>query len=221
MRHRGSPCVKDCGDADARAEVFAISGDGQHRLRCCFEQQIVDERLVLEGDVGDLGRQREHDVEIANWKQIGLAVGQPRPRGRALTLRAVPVATGVVGDAPVPAILAGFDVAAERCGAAVLDRRHDLDLGEAQVPGMGGPVGRPCGTENIGGLYRVAHGSAVGPLAFHQRHQPVERPRNRVDRPGGDLGVERGRLELAVSEQNLNDPDVGAVLQKVGGKAVP
>ena len=40
----------------------------------------------------------------------------------------------------MPAALAGFDVAAQRSGAAMLDRRHDLELMQAQVPGMGGPV---------------------------------------------------------------------------------
>jgi hypothetical protein len=34
----------------------------------------------------------------------------------------------VIGDALVPTILAGLDVAAERRRAAVLDRRHDLEL---------------------------------------------------------------------------------------------
>ena len=139
-----------------------IGGDGQHRLRRRLEQQVVDERLVLEGDVGDLGRQREHDVEVADRQQVGLALGKPCPRRRALALRAVPVAAGVVGDAPLAAVLAGLDMTAERRGAAVLDRRHDLELGEAQVPGMGGPVCGPGSAEDVGDLDRGAHGSAVG-----------------------------------------------------------
>jgi hypothetical protein len=114
--------VEHSGDADARAEVLAIGGDDQHRLRCRSEQQIVDERLVLERDVGDLGRQREYDVEVADRQEIGLALSKPGPRGRALTLRTVSVAAGIVSDAPLAAVLAGFDVTAKGCGAAVLDR---------------------------------------------------------------------------------------------------
>jgi hypothetical protein len=34
----------------------------------------------------------------------------------------------------------------------MLDRRHGLELGEAQVPGMGGPVCGPCGSEDVGDL---------------------------------------------------------------------
>lgn len=94
-----------------------------------------------------------------------------------------------------------------------------------QPPGgwseLGFPIGRPGNTEDIGDLDRGTHGSVVGRLAFHKCHQPVERPSDRVDRPGRNLGIERGRLQLAMSEQNLDDTDIGAILQKVGGKAVP
>jgi hypothetical protein len=40
-----------------------IGCDRQYRLRSSVEQKIVDDRLVPEGDVGDLGRQGE-----ATWK---------------------------------------------------------------------------------------------------------------------------------------------------------
>jgi hypothetical protein len=52
----------------------------------------------------------------------------------------------------MPTVLARFDVAAEGCGAAVLDRSHDLELSEAQVSGMGCPVTGPGAAEDIGDL---------------------------------------------------------------------
>jgi hypothetical protein len=52
----------------------------------------------------------------------------------------------------MPAVFAGLDVAAQRSGAAVLDRPHHLELDEVQVPGMGGPVAGPGSAENIGDL---------------------------------------------------------------------
>ena len=42
-----------------------------------------------------------------------------------------------------------------------------------------------------------------------------------MDRARGDLRVERGRLELAVPEQDLDDADVDVLLEQVGGKAMP
>src|SRR5499433_4237707 len=51
--------------------------------------------------------------------------------------------------------------------------------------------------------------------------QEVERARHLADRADGDAGVERGRVELIVPEQDLDDPDIGLLLQQMGGKAVP
>jgi len=63
------------GDADARAEVSGVSRDCHHRLRRRTEQQIVDDGLVLPGDVRDLGGKREDDMEVADRQQVGFALG--------------------------------------------------------------------------------------------------------------------------------------------------
>ena len=55
------------------------------------------------------------------------------------------------------AVLAYLDMTAQGCGAAMLDRRHDLELMQAQVAGMGGPIGGAGGTEYIGDLERGPH----------------------------------------------------------------
>src|SRR4029077_17255421 len=57
-------------------------------------------------------------------------------------------------------------------------------------------------------------------LAGHLQ-QEVERARHLADRADGDAGVKRCRVELLVSEQNLDDPNIGLLLQEMGGKAVP
>ena len=82
--HRRAPGVEHGGDADPGAEMPGIGGDRHHRLGGGPEQQVVDDRLVLPGEVGDLGRQREDDVEIADRRQVGLALGEPGARGGAL-----------------------------------------------------------------------------------------------------------------------------------------
>ena len=38
---------------------------------------------------------------------------------------------------------------------------------------------------------------------------------------GGDARVERRRFQLRMSEQDLNHPDIGILLQKMGRKAMP
>src|SRR5271169_5369563 len=57
-------------------------------------------------------------------------------------------------------------------------------------------------------------------LAGHLQ-QDVERACHLAERADGDAGVERRRVELLVPEQNLDDPDIGFLLQEMGGKAVP
>src|SRR6478672_362727 len=146
------------GGADASAEVLGIGSDRQQCLGGGAEHEVVDDRLVLVGDRGDLGRQREDDVEIADRQQIGLAGREPILRRRALTLGAMAIAARVVGDAAVAAILAALDMPAERGRAALLDRRHDLELPQAHMSGIGpAPVG-PVAMKDVGDLQpRAAH----------------------------------------------------------------
>ena len=47
--------MEDGGDTDARTEMTGIRGDGEHGLGRHPEQQVVNLRLVVKGDVGDLG----------------------------------------------------------------------------------------------------------------------------------------------------------------------
>ena len=48
----------------------------------------------------------------------------------------------------------------------------------------------------------------------------LERAGHRADRLGRDAGIERGRVELGMPEQHLDDADVDILLEQVGGKAV-
>ena len=56
MRHRRAPGVEHGGDADPGAQMPGVRRDRHHRLGGGPEQKVVDDRLVLPGDVADLGR---------------------------------------------------------------------------------------------------------------------------------------------------------------------
>ena len=117
------PVLAPSRQAPAGRQTLGIGGDCQHRLRGSFEQEIVDDGLVLVADGGDPRRQREHDVEVGNGQQLGLALLHPRERLRALTLGAMPVAATVIGDRRVRTVLTAHDMPAESRRAAALDRR--------------------------------------------------------------------------------------------------
>src|SRR3979490_1127972 len=86
--------MSESGPADAGAEVFWVCRDGGQGLGRDLEQEVVDDGLVLVGDVGDGRRQREHRMKVRYRQQIGLARGEPFLGGRALTLRTMAITTG-------------------------------------------------------------------------------------------------------------------------------
>ena len=57
----------------------------------------------------------------------------------------------------MPAVGASLDVTTQCSGAAVLDRRHDLQLMQAQMTDMSGSVGWAGVAEDIGDLERGPH----------------------------------------------------------------
>ena len=114
--------MKHGGDADTDAQVLWVGCDGQHGLGRRLEQQVVDQRLVVEGNVGDLGGQCEDHLEVPDRQEVGLLGVEPCACCGALAPWAVPVAAGVIGDPLMPAVGTGFDVTAQSRGAASLDR---------------------------------------------------------------------------------------------------
>jgi hypothetical protein len=196
MGHGRAPGVQHGGDADAGAQVLGIGRDQEHGLGRGLEQEIVDHGLVLVGDVGDRRRQREHHVVVGHWQQLGLALGQPLPGCGSLALRAMAIAAGVVGDQGVRAVLAARDMAAERRGTAALDCRHDLELTEAHLAGVGLPPRRAVVAEDIRDLQdRAAHVSRASggrPHLLEVDRDTIERAHHALDRLGGDPGIERG-----------------------------
>ncbi len=68
MRQRRSPRMENGYDADPGAQVFGIGRDRDHCLGRRLEQDVVDRRLVLIGDVGDGRRQGEYQVIMGAGK---------------------------------------------------------------------------------------------------------------------------------------------------------
>src|SRR5713226_1544139 len=136
----------------------------------------------------------------------------------------MPVTTGVVGDLGMAArrVLAARDMPAERCRAAVLDRRHHLELAEADMAGVGLAPRRSMAAQDIRNLQlwtyqeRRALGGRLGlglvlslrlgrvfglVLLGSQRRETIERAHDLADRVGGDARVERRRLEFGMPER--------------------
>ena len=107
-------------------------------------------------------------MKVRHRQQLGLALSQPFLGGSALTLGAVPIAAAVVGNKRMRAVLAARDMTTERRRAAALDRRHHLQLLEADVPGIRRTPGRPMIPTPTGPWWRqfaVLHNPPAAVLA--------------------------------------------------------
>ena len=108
------------------------------------------------GDGGDLLRHDEDDVEIGRGQEFGSAILQPLGTGQGLALWAVAIAARVVRDALMAAGIALLDVAAERCRATPLDRRHDTTLRRRQRSAMLLTIGATVAAEHVRHFRRPA-----------------------------------------------------------------
>src|SRR5258708_34706127 len=89
-----APGVEHGDETDLGTEMLRIGGDGSERLGCRSEQDGVDPLFVLERDLGDQRRQREHNMEIRYRQSLSLPGRHPFGAGLPLTLLTVPGSTG-------------------------------------------------------------------------------------------------------------------------------
>jgi hypothetical protein len=108
--------------------------------------------LVLEGQGSDHLRQREDDVKVLDRQQLAGALFEPRRAGGALALRAMAIAARAIGNRPMPATVALFDVATERGGATDRDVSQRFLLASRERRSEGLEVSRAVDAENIGQL---------------------------------------------------------------------
>jgi hypothetical protein len=78
----GPPCVENGEEADLRTKMLRVGGDRAQSLGDRAEQNAVDDRLVLQGNGRQLGRQGEHHVEVLCVENLGTAVIQPLSAGQ-------------------------------------------------------------------------------------------------------------------------------------------
>ncbi len=83
-----TPAMQHRDEADLGAEVFGIGSDRAQRLGRRLEQDRVGRRLVLEGDGGELRRQREDDMEVCFMVRIQYGSNRIQGRGACVAREA-------------------------------------------------------------------------------------------------------------------------------------
>jgi hypothetical protein len=112
----------------------------------------------------------------------------------------MPVAAGVVSDTRVRTLLAALDMSAASRRAAALDGRHDLQLAEAHMAGVGAAPCRPVGAEDIRDLERrTRHGGRALRGRLHVGEQKIERAGDVADGLDGHARIERRGVKLLMT----------------------
>ncbi|CAH1696710.1 hypothetical protein CHELA1G11_60027 [Hyphomicrobiales bacterium] len=132
----------------------------------------------------------------------------------------MPVAAGIIGHADRPAGAAAIDMAAEFGGPAQFDGAHHAALDASEMTVMNLPIRLAMAAEDIRHLQSRRHGRNRSTGRHHLDVQPVERACRAPDQTVRDFGVARRRGKIVVAKQHLDDADIGAVLQQMGGEAV-
>lgn len=153
-RERLTPGVEHGHKADLGPEMFGIGGDLPQGLRGSMEEQIVDDPFVLQADLSDRLGQCENHMEITDRQQLGLPRLQPPGLGCGLTLRAMPVPTGVVRNLPGSTIRAGLDMSTQLGSPTDLDGAHDPQMMHGQAAAMILSVDVAVAAQHIGHLPR-------------------------------------------------------------------
>ena len=159
-------------------------------------------------------------MEIGDRENLAAPLGEPPLARRSLTLRAMPVAAGVVGDPGCAAIVALFDMAAERSRAAGGDGAHDASFHPTDVAGVCLAKQLAVAAEDVRHIQSGRHDPASGGRNDFDI-QAIERALRLADRGVGNQRITCGRRQMSVAEQHLDDADVRAILQKMRRKAVP
>ncbi len=127
------------------------------------------------------------------------------------------VAARVVGDAGEAAIVAALDVTAEPRRAASRDRADHTPLDAPEMSGVRSLVSFAVAAQDVGQFERRPNAHCL----FRRRHvqrEPIQGARRIGDDVARDACVARRRRQMLVAQQHLDDADVDAALQQMGGE---
>src|SRR5271166_4777552 len=120
------PGVQHAEETDLGAQMSGIARHFEQGCGAGAEQQVVDDLLVLQGEVCQFPRQSKDYVNIAGGKQLALACLQPAVAGIALAFWAMTIAARVVRDGGMSAVGTLIAMSAQGGGAAAGDGQQHL-----------------------------------------------------------------------------------------------
>ncbi len=156
-----APGMQDRQKADVSPSMLRITGESQECFGGGTEQQVIEEAGIGQRQGTERGGQRKDHVRIRHVQPLAFPGCQPGRLRGPLAFRAVPIATGVILDHLVPAVLALGFVSPKRGGTAPRNRVQHLAL----LPGGRLPIAlqirRAIVLDDVGHFQPwVGHGNA-------------------------------------------------------------
>jgi hypothetical protein len=216
--HGTAPGVEDAGDAEAQTGRFELGGgEVVEGLGTRFEKEVVEFGGAMEAKGTKFRRDGEGDEKGRDVEEFSFLLGGPLLLIKAAALRAGAVVAAVVGVVFLAAGAAGATVKMAPEGGR--PARKDVPDGSvvgsgevgAMVPGVSGPM-RP---QDLG--EGDGHRGDEGALVSGEGTKGFAGP-GLADL--GEVKVNEGRFEAAVTEVGGDLADVHAGFKKVGGVAV-
>jgi hypothetical protein len=108
--------------------MFGIGSDSQESLGRGSKQQIVNYRLILQGQGSQDVRQSEDDMIVGHGQQFGRALLQPALASCRLAFWAMPIEARVIRDGSLSTTVTLLDVSAKRSGTTSGNRTQDFEM---------------------------------------------------------------------------------------------
>ena len=143
------PGLQDADHAELAAHEARVLGQLLERGRRGAEEQVVDQRLVLERHRAQRTRQGERDQEVRHRQQELLLAGQPVLGRIVLAGRTVAITTGVVGVAGGVAGGTAVDLPAQGRRSAGFDGVHRRELLRRQLAAPARAIVRSIASEDV------------------------------------------------------------------------
>jgi hypothetical protein len=224
------PGVQYGGETDESAESVGVPAKLEQGAGGGLKEQVVDPAGISPGQAVQFARQGEDHMEVVGRQDTLFALLEPPGLVQGLAFGAMSIAARVVGLRDPSAIGTDLLMAAQDRGPAVLDGPDHFPLLGGQDMGLA--VCFCVRPKDIGDLM-------TGPRSGVARRTARVRPHRGLPEQGGLLGAEQiqgalgpsnmagahlriaaRRLDGAVPQEYLDDPDIGARLEQVGGKGM-
>lgn len=136
MLHLLTPSVEHSEEPDLCSKMLGGSCYFEQRFCSRLEENPVDYTFILQSERGKLLRHGEDHVKVRHRQQLAATISQPPFPGCSLTLRAMAIPAGVVGNNAVTAPVTRVHMTAENGCPAVLNRMHHAKVPVVQQLGM-------------------------------------------------------------------------------------